>query len=206
VRDPPFNSRPHTAPQLHIAARVQNGGSAFKLDAAGNRTTISPFATVRGGCQPGPPHPPASLAPRPRTRRRPRDRPRVRRPPSPAVPDLDHQAPAPTDADHRAADDPATAGPTLPPTVQPRITAPASGATVNGIAMVTVTADGLSGIRRVDLYVDGVREQADYRGPFLFAWPAFTLPPGTHTLRAILIRINGSSLRSAPVTVETRGR
>jgi len=63
--------------------------------------------------------------------------------------------------------------------------------------MVTVTADGITGIRRVDLYVDGVREQADYRGPFLFAWPAFTVPPGTHTLRAILIRTNGSSLRSA---------
>lgn len=58
---------------------------------------------------------------------------------------------------------------------------------------------------RIDLYIDGDREQADYRGPFLFAWPAFTLPPGTHTLRAILIRTNGSSLRSAPVTVETTG-
>ena len=66
--------------------------------------------------------------------------------------------------------------PPPPPTVQPRITVPASGATVNGIAMVTVTADGITGIRRVDLYVDGVREQADYRGPFLFAWPAFTVP------------------------------
>jgi hypothetical protein len=72
--------------------------------------------------------------------------------------------------------------------------------------MVTVTADGITGIRRVDLYVDGVREQADYRGPFLLAWPAFTVPPGTHTLRAVLIRTNGSSLRSAPVTVETTGR
>ena len=72
--------------------------------------------------------------------------------------------------------------------------------------MVTMTADGITGIRRVDLYVDGVREQADYRGPFLFAWPAFTVPPGTHTLRAVLIRTNGSSLRSAPVTVETTGR
>jgi hypothetical protein len=48
---------------------------------------------------------------------------------------------------------------------------------VNGVALVTVTADGLSNVRRVDLHVDGVREQADYRGPFLFAWAAFTLPP-----------------------------
>jgi hypothetical protein len=30
-------------------------------------------------------------------------------------------------------------------------------------------------------------------------------PPGTHPLRAILIRTNGSSLRSAPVTMETTG-
>jgi len=51
---------------------------------------------------------------------------------------------------------------------------------VNGVALVTVTADGLSNVRRVDLYVDGVREQADYRGPFLFAWAAFTLPQLPH--------------------------
>ena len=117
--------------------RVQNGGSAFQLDAAGNRSTISPFVTVRGGCQPGPNlTPPASPAP------------------------LPEPAAGPAAAPHRPAAD----------------HRPASGAMVNGIAMVTVTADGITGIRRVDLYVDGVREQADDRGPFLFTWPAFTLP------------------------------
>jgi hypothetical protein len=76
---------------------------------------------------------------------------------------------------------------------------PASSSVVQAIRFAGVDA------ARIDLYIDGDREQADYRGPFLFAWPAFTLPPGTHTLRASLIRTNGSSLRSAPVTVETTG-
>jgi hypothetical protein len=97
------------------------------------------------------------------------------------------------------------APPAPPPGAQPQITAPAPGSTVNGVVLVTVSAEGLSGIRRIDLYVDGAREQADYRAPFLFAWPSFTLPAGTHTLRAVLIRTNGSSVRSSPITVETTG-
>src|SRR4029453_12405131 len=146
------------------------------------------------------PRPPG---PRPPRRRPTPPRPTRRRgpptpPPAPPPPPPPHPPPPPPP--------PAPPPPPPPPTVQRRIPAPASGATVNGIAMVTVTADGITGIRRVDLYVDGVREQADYRGPFLFPWPPFTVPPGTPTLRAILIRSNGSSLRSAPVTVETTGR
>jgi hypothetical protein len=197
--------------------RVQNGGAAFQLDAAGNRTTISPFVTVRGGCQPGPttppglpgapsPNPPPTPGPAPG----PAPGPTTTQPgPSPTSTTKPPPPPTPTTAPPTTQPPGTTQPPPAPPpppTVQPRITAPASGATVNGIAMVTVTADGITGIRRVDLYADGVREQADYRGPFLFAWPAFTVPPGTHTLRAVLIRTNGSSLRSAPVTVETTGR
>jgi Bacterial Ig domain len=193
--------------------RVQNGGSAFQLDAAGNRTTISPFVTVQGGCQPGPTTPPGlpgAPSPNPPPTPGPDPGPTTTQPgPSPTSTTRPPPQPTPTTAPPTTQPPGTTQPPPAPPpppTVQPRITAPASGATVSGIAMVTVTADGISGIRRVDLYVDGVREQADYRGPFLFAWPAFTLPPGTHTLRAILIRSNGSSLRSAPVTVETTGR
>jgi hypothetical protein len=95
--------------------------------------------------------------------------------------------------------------PPPPPGAEPRITAPASGSTVNGVVLVTVSAEGLSGIRRIDLYVDGTREQADYRAPFLYAWPSFALPAGSHTLQAILVRTDGSSVRSSPVTVETTG-
>jgi Bacterial Ig domain/G8 domain len=193
--------------------RVQNGGSAFQLDAAGNRTTISPFVTVRGGCQPGPTTPPGlpgapSPNPAPTPGPAPGPAPTTTQPgPSPTSTTRPPPQPTPTTAPTTTQPPGTTQPPPAPPpTVQPRITDPASGATVNGIAMVTVTADGITGIRRIDLYVDGVREQADYRGPFLFAWPAFTLPPGTHTLRAILIHTNGSSLRSAPVTVETTGR
>jgi hypothetical protein len=38
------------------------------------------------------------------------------------------------------------------------------------VALVSVATGGLTGIRRIDLHVDGVREQADYRPPFLYAW------------------------------------
>jgi hypothetical protein len=161
--------------------RVQNGGSAFQLDASGNKSTISPFVTVKGGCQPGPTSPPGlpgapSPAPGPA-------------PPPSSVPTTTTQAPSPAP----------------PPGAQPRITAPASGSTVNGVVLVTVSAEGLSGIRRIDLYVDGTREQADYRAPFLFAWPSFAFPAGSHSLRAVLVRTDGSSVRSSPVTVEATG-
>jgi hypothetical protein len=86
------------------------------------------------------------------------------------------------------------------------IASPAAGSTVEGVALVTVSTDSLSGIRRIDLYVDGVREQADYRSPFVFAWPASALPAGSHTLSAILLRTDGTTIRSATVTVRTTGR
>jgi Bacterial Ig domain/G8 domain len=191
--------------------RVQNGSSAFQLDAAGNRTTIDPFVTVRGGCQPGPTSPPGlpgapSPAPPPTPGPIPDPTPTTQ--PTPAPPTT-RPAPPSSTAPPTTRPGPTTTQPPPPPpppTLQPRITAPASGATVTGVATVTVTADGLTGIRRIDLYVDGVREQADFRGPFLFAWPAFALPPGTHTLQATLVRSSGGSVRSAPVTVETTGR
>jgi hypothetical protein len=62
------------------------------------------------------------------------------------------------------------------------ITAPADGSTVTGVALVSVATGGVTGIRRIDLYVDGVREQADYRPPYLFAWAASEVPAGSHPL------------------------
>ena len=106
--------------------RVQNGGAAFQLDAAGNRTTISPFVTVRGGCAPGPTTPPGLPgAPSPNPPPTPGPAPGPAPGPTTTQPgpstDLDHQASAPTDANHRPADDPAAghhpaaAGPTPVP-------------------------------------------------------------------------------------------
>jgi hypothetical protein len=46
--------------------RVQNGATAFQLDAGGSRTAIGPFVTVKGGCQPGPTSPPGLPPGRPR--------------------------------------------------------------------------------------------------------------------------------------------
>jgi hypothetical protein len=185
--------------------RVQSGGSAFQLDASGNKSTISPFVTVKGGCQTGPTSPPGlpgapSPAPGPA-------------PPPSSVPTTTLPSvttttrPPPVSSTTLPGPTTTTQAPppTPPPSAQPRITAPASGSTVNGVVLVTVSAEGLSGIRRIDLYVDGTREQADYRAPFLFAWPSFALPAGSHTLRAILVRTDGSSVRSSPITVETSG-
>jgi hypothetical protein len=166
--------------------RVQSGGSAFQLDASGNKSTISPFVTVKGGCQPGPTSPPG-LPGAPSA------------PPGPLPPT---PGPTTTVPSVTTTTEPP---PAPPPGALPRITAPASGSTVNGVVLVTVSAEGLSGIRRIDLYVDGAREQADYRAPFLFAWPSFALPAGSHTLRAVLVRTDGTSVRSSPTTVETTG-
>jgi hypothetical protein len=73
------------------------------------------------------------------------------------------------------------------------------------VALVSVATGGLTGVRRIDLYVDGVREQADYRPPFLYAWAASAAPAGSHTLSATLVRTNGTTLRSPLCTVRTTG-
>jgi hypothetical protein len=187
--------------------RVQNGGSAFQLDAAGNRTTIGPFSTLNGGCEAGPISPPglpgapspSPPPPSPTTTQPAASTSTTRPPPGPTT-----TQPPPTSTTTNAST--TTTRPPPIPSAPVRITSPASGSTVNGVALVTVTADGLSNVRRVDLYVDGVREQADYRGPFLFAWAAFTLPPCSHTLQATLVRTDGTTIRSSPVAVETTGR
>jgi hypothetical protein len=185
--------------------RVQSGSSAFQLDASGTKSTISPFVTVKGGCQPGPTSPPGlpgTPSPDPGPAPPPSSTPTTTLPSvttttrPPPVSSTTRPAPTTTTT---------TQPPAPPPGDQPRITAPASGSTVNGVVLVTVSAEGLSGIRRIDLYVDGTREQADYRAPYLFAWPAFTLPAGSHSLQAVLVRTSGSSVRSSPITVETTG-
>jgi hypothetical protein len=159
--------------------------------------------TVKAGCQPGPTSPPGlpgapapvpGPAPAPTTTTQPVPTSTARPPPAPST----------TVAGPTTTSVPVTTQPPAPP-AQVRITAPAAGSTVSGVALVSVSADGLGGIRRVDLSVDGVREQADYHGPFLFAWTAFTLPAGSHTLRATVVRSDGTTVRSAPVTVETTG-
>ena len=184
--------------------RVQNGGSAFQLDAAGNRTTIAPFATARGSCQPGPTSPPglpgAPSAPPPPP-------PPTTSPPTTRPPASTTTTTAPPAEPTTTTGAPTTTQPPPPPSGPvPRITDPAAGSTVNGVALVSVSAEGLTGIRRIDLYVDGVREQADFRAPFLFAWPAFTHPAGSHALRVTLVHTDGTTVRSAPITVETTGR
>ncbi len=183
--------------------RVQNGASAYQLDAAGNKTTISPFSTLKASDQLGPTSPPglpgAPSAP----------------PPASTTTTTTTTVPPPPSSSTTTTSTtrpPTTTLPTattVPPDQPARrvwIASPAAGSTVEGVELVSVSTDGPAGIRRIDLYVDGVREQADYRSPFLFAWPAFTLPAGSHTLSAILLRTDGTSISSATVAVRTTGR
>jgi hypothetical protein len=179
--------------------RVQTGGSAYQLDAAGNRSAIAPFATVAAAGQPGPtsppglPAPPSPLPPSPPTTQ----------PPASTTGTTTTLPPTTTTATTLP---PATTTPPGQPAGQVRITSPAAGSTVEGIALVRVETAGTTGIRRVELFADGVREQADYRWPYVFAWPASALPAGSHTLSATLVRSDGTTVRSAPVTVRTTGR
>ncbi|HYY78377.1 MAG TPA: Ig-like domain-containing protein [Actinomycetes bacterium] len=185
--------------------RVQDGSSAYQLDAAGNKRAIAAFSTLRGSGQPGPTSPPGlpaapSTAPSPPT---------TQPPPSSSTTTTTTTRPPPSTATTATT---TTLPPTTttapappPPASQLRITSPADGSTVTGIALVSVTTTVTGGVRRVDLYVDGVREQADFHAPFVFAWPAFALPAGSHGLQATLVRTDGTTVRSATVTVRTTG-
>jgi Bacterial Ig domain/G8 domain len=184
--------------------RVQNGTSAFQLDAAGNRTTISPFSTLKGSGTIGPTSAPglpgAPSAPPPPPPSSTTSTTATTAPPSPSTTTTSTTRPPQTTVPTT------TTAPPGGPASRVAIASPAAGSTVEGVALVTVSTDSLSGIRRIDLYVDGVREQADYRSPFVFAWPASALPAGSHTLSAILLRTDGTTIRSATVTVTTTGR
>jgi hypothetical protein len=180
--------------------RVQNGGSAYQLDATGAKTAISPFSTLSARGEPGPTSPPGlpgapSTAPAPS--------PPTTQPPASTT--TTTRAPAPTTTSTTTVVPTTTTAPPAP-SGRPRITSPSAGSTVTGIELVSVDPNGLTAIRRIDLYVDGTREQADYRAPFVFAWPAFALPAGSHALSVRLVRSDGTTVTSATVTVQTTGR
>jgi len=210
--DSQFSGTPFSMRNLLAGTRirVQNGGAAFQLDAAGNQTGISPFSTLVARGQPGPTSPPGlpgapspapAPLPSPPTTQPPASTTTTTRAPSPPSSATTTTTRPPTSATTTTT----TTPPAPPASSQLRITAPADGSTVTGVALVSVATGGLTGIRRIDLYVDGVREQADYRPPFLYAWAASAVPAGSHTLSATLVRTNGTTLRSPRCTVRTTG-
>jgi leucyl aminopeptidase len=81
------------------------------------------------------------------------------------------------------------------------ITAPAAGSSVSGSVNVTATASGTSGIRRVDLHVNGVFTGKDSTAPYTFSWQTGSLPNGNYTLTAKAYDLYGNPVESSSVTV-----
>jgi hypothetical protein len=82
------------------------------------------------------------------------------------------------------------------------ITAPAGGASVNGIVNVTADATDDVGVARVQFLVDGVDTGSpDSTAPYALAWDTRSVPNGAHTLRARAIDAAGNTRLSAGVDV-----
>jgi hypothetical protein len=89
---------------------------------------------------------------------------------------------------------------TTPPTVS--MTAPASGATVNGTVSVTASASDNVGVASVQFQLDGANVGSlDTASPYSFSWNTATASNGSHTLRAIAKDAVGNSTTSANATV-----
>ncbi|RKH58857.1 M20/M25/M40 family metallo-hydrolase [Corallococcus aberystwythensis] len=71
---------------------------------------------------------------------------------------------------------------TTPPTVA--LTAPASGATVNGTTNITATASDNVGVSKVEFLVDGAVKGTSFSSPYSFAWDSRTVANGSHTVAA----------------------
>lgn len=64
------------------------------------------------------------------------------------------------------------------------ITAPAAGASVQGVVNVAATATNTQGIARVDFYVDGILAASSTASPYGFSWNTATLSNGSHVVTA----------------------
>ncbi|WP_375760298.1 M20/M25/M40 family metallo-hydrolase [Corallococcus exercitus] len=88
---------------------------------------------------------------------------------------------------------------TQPPTVS--LTAPASGATVNGTTSLTATATDNVGVSRVEFLVDGVVKGSVFASPYSLAWDSRTVANGSHTVAAKAYDSSGNSATTTARTV-----
>ena len=87
---------------------------------------------------------------------------------------------------------------TTPPTVS--LTAPASGATVNGTTSITASASDNVGVSKVEFLVDGVVKGTAVSSPYAFAWDSRTVANGSHTVAA---KAHDGSGNTATTTART---
>jgi CHRD domain/Bacterial Ig domain len=92
------------------------------------------------------------------------------------------------------------------PTVS--ITAPSSGATVNGTVWLTASAsvpstDGLT-VSSVEFLVDGTMVETTTASPYTDEWLSTTVADGDHTITAVVTDSMGVTATSPPVTVNVQ--
>ncbi len=89
---------------------------------------------------------------------------------------------------------------TTPPTVS--LTAPAPGATLNGVTSLTAIASDNVGVAGVRFVLDGANLGDEvFNPPFTLAWDSGTAAPGQHTLAALARDFSNNTTTSAAVTV-----
>jgi Tol biopolymer transport system component len=87
-----------------------------------------------------------------------------------------------------------------PPTVT--LTAPANGATVNGVTTISANAVDGVGVNRVDFLVDGKIVGTAATAPYSVLWNAASVTPGSHTVSARAFDTSGNqAIASVSVTV-----
>jgi len=89
-----------------------------------------------------------------------------------------------------------------PPTVI--VTSPSNGATVSGYVLVSASAsDAMSGVQRVEFYVDGSCKSVDTSAPYEYNWNTEGVGGGPHTLRAVAYDyVSNSGSHSISVIVD----
>ncbi len=88
-----------------------------------------------------------------------------------------------------------------------RITAPAANSSVSGTATVTATATDDTGVKKVELYVNGILSGTDDTSPYSFSWNTAAIPNGPQALAARAYDAAGNvGTDSISVTVQNGDR
>lgn len=105
---------------------------------------------------------------------------------------------------------------TTPPSIA--IANPTSGATVNGLVAVDVSASDNRGVTRVDLFINGTKFASDTLAPYAFSWDSTAVADGdvsiaahaydaagNSTSRAVNVTVSNTSEASSPDPVSEPG-